>query len=1113
MIGSLAIIGGMALAVSLTSNGNNNPNPGNMVKPSLNMQISQTYGRLPLYFIENQGQKDSRVKYYAQSSGQTMWFTKEGITFTLQKGKKAELSAPAPDKVAPGGFPTRHQEKVELPAVLQMIPVDMKKQADIIALEPQEAKVNYFIGNDQAKWRTNIPTYQAVVYKEAYPGIDLKFYGNGRQMEYDIIVKPGADPDQVKFHYAGVKSLVVTPQGDLALTLPDGEVLLQQKPVIYQEIAGTKVAREGKFKVFQNNVQFSYGFELAAYDKDFPLVIDPVLIYSTYLGGSGMDGGYSITVDLEGNAYVAGQTESYDFPTQIPYQGDFAGGKDVIICKFNGNGSLAYSTYLGGNGYDHHGYGIAVDKDKNIYVTGVTNSSNFPTKNPLQASFKGYYDAFATKLNADGSALIYSTYLGGSGLDEGQSIAVDDMGYAYIGGYTYSSDFPMANNLQSYSGGADAFVTKINPDGTSFVYSTYLGGSDDDIIRAIAVDKFYIVHAVGETTSANFPIKNPLQQYKSGGVDAFVTKINAAGNELVYSTYLGGNSFDMASAVALDVHGNAYVAGQTDSYNFPTRNPFQPSYGGGTDAWVAKINTVGSLVFSTYFGGEPYDNAIAIGVDSSGQVFIGGMTCGGLPLKNPLYPSYGGGWYDGYVAKLNASGSALIYSTYLGGDADDRVIALAVDQSGLLYATGFTSSGNFPTKNPIKSSVSGQDAFVIKISDALPNVPPMANAGPNQTVHVGTPVTLDGSGSSDQDGNYPLSYAWNFTATPEGSPPPELSQSNIVNPIFTPAMPGNYTLQLVVKDSLGATSAPSTVTISTTNTPPVADAGPDQVITLIGSTVYLNGKTPGRESYDPDGDSLTFQWTLAKPQGSQTTLINPNSQTPTFVADVHGIYEAQLVVSDPWGGVTPAKVAISFTNIKPVANAGSGQSVVVGETVNLNGGGSSDANGDSLTYQWSLAGKPQGSTAAIIDPTRMQTSFTPDKPGTYVAQLVVNDGFENSDASNIQIQVVSRQTAAIIKIQNLIALIADPMNIPNLAFKNANMRNTLINKLNAVIANLEAGNYADALGQLQHDILGKTDGCALAGAPDKNDWIKDCTAQGMVYPELLEIIAMVEGLM
>ena len=348
-----------------------------------------------------------------------------------------------------------------------------------------------------------------------------------------------------------------------------------------------------------------------------------------------------------------------------------------------------------------------------------------------------------------------------------------------------------------------------------------------------------------------------------------------------------------------------------------------------------------------------------------------------------------------------------------------------------------------------------------------------------------------------------------------------LSNPAIVNPTFTPDVAGDYLIQLIVTDAAGLSSAPATVTVSTVASPPLADAGPDQAITVIGALVQLNGS----QSYSPSGLPITYQWSfVSKPAGSSATLTGSTTATPSFVADIHGDYSIQLIVTDSLGTPSsPAIVHVTSNNVVPVANAGMSQSGVVGQIVTLNGSGSSDADGDPLTYKWSLTSVPSGSQAVITNPTAQIASFVADRAGTFIAQLIVNDGFVDSLPATVQIQVVSQQTQVIQNIQALQQIIANlgsgtvssafnSANMQNASrvFKNAHMRNALLNKLNAVIANIEAGNYSDALEQL-HDILEKTDGCATSGAPDKNDWITNCKDQSNVYTPLLNIIAEVKG--
>jgi YVTN family beta-propeller protein len=372
--------------------------------------------------------------------------------------------------------------------------------------------------------------------------------------------------------------------------------------------------------------------------------------------------------------------------------------------------------------------------------------------------------------------------------------------------------------------------------------------------------------------------------------------------------------------------------------------------------------------------------------------------------------------------------------------------------------------------NTVASTIGvGNDPVWIAIP---PFAPPIANAGLDQTAHMGTLVTLDGSGSSDPNGSLPLSYVWSFVSKPAGSNA-ALSIPNIVDPTFTPDISGTYVIQLVVTNAAGLSSEPSKVTIGTLNSPPMADAGPDQAVNVIGTVVQLDGS----HSYDPDGDPITYQWAIhSKPPGSNASLTGAATAKPNFVADAYGDYSIQLVVTDSHGAAsTPAAVTVSSVNVGPVADAGVSQSTIVGQTVTLNGSGSSDANGDPLTYKWSVTSAPSGSQAAISNATAQIASFVPDAPGTFVVQLIVNDGLVDSLPATAQVEAISLQTKVTQDIKNLQKVIAD---LAPSAFKNPNMQNALLNKLNAVIGSIAAKNYSDALGQLQNDILGKTDGCA-----------------------------------
>jgi len=682
-------------------------------------EVIKTYGKLSLYFIENKGQVDGQVRFYERGGGHTTFFTGDGVVLALTKsGSRVEKTSH--NKRTKDG--ERKNDKEAITEALSLSFVGANKDAKITAEGRMPGHVNYFIGNDRSKWHSNIPTYEAVTYKDLYKNIDISFYGNNKDLEHDVIVRPGGDPSSVRLAYKGIKGLKITEDGDLEVSLEHGKII-EKRPLIYQEIEGRRVAVEGGYRILSDkDGAFAYGFEVASYDMTKDVVLDPVLEYSTYLGGSyDVTGSEGIAIDSAGAAYVTGYTASTDFPLVNPIQATQSGSYDAFVTKINPAGSaIVYSTYLGGSDYDYS-YDISVDSAGNAYVTGYTASPDFPLINPLQDFLKGGSDAFVTKINSAGSAFYYSTYLGGNDYDYGQGISVDSAGNAYVTGLTPSSDFPIINPVQwAFGGGTeDAFVSKITPTGSALVYSTYLGGTDFDSGNSIAVDSTGAAYVTGSTTSPDFPLINPLQAILDGGSDAFITKINPTGSALVYSTYIGGMNFDLGHDIAVDNTGAAYVTGSTTSQDFPLLNPAQWIFGGIEDAFVTKITPTGSaLVYSTYLGGSDLDEGFGIAVDSAGTAYVTGYTWSNdLPLVNPIQDVMGGA-FDVFVTKINPSGSNLIYSTYLGGGASEIGNSIVVDSVGAAYVTGYTSSSDFPLMNPIQGTVAfgGTDAFISKIS-------------------------------------------------------------------------------------------------------------------------------------------------------------------------------------------------------------------------------------------------------------------------------------------------------------------------------------------------------------------------------------------------------------
>jgi hypothetical protein len=756
---SLAFFGSMTLFAALgitaqTFAQNNQPISASQTDPKAQAKILDQYGKLPLSFEVNHGQTDPRVKFLSRTSGYTLFLTGDEAVLTF-RGSKSDTN-----KTRIAGTTHNLQSNIaefKNGGVLRMKLLNANPAVKVTGANQLLGTANYFIGNDPLKWRTNVPTYAKVKYEGIYSGIDLVYYGNQRQLEYDFVVAPGADPRHIQFNVRGAKRIHRDAEGDLVLRMGVGEIRWH-KPVVYQEKDGTRQLVAAHYAISDTN---QVGFEVAKYDASRPLYIDP-LIYSTYLGGSGTDIGNAIAVDSTGNAYVTGYTISPDFPTMNPLQPTYGGGgnADAFVAKINPSGSaLVYSTYLGGSGEDR-GQSIAVDSTGNAYVTGPTSSSNFPTMNPLQPALAGGgSNAFVAKINPSGSALVYSTYLGGSGgTDFGLGIAVGSSGNAFVAGWTNSTDFPTMNALQpTYGGGSDAFAAQLNPTGSALIYSTYLGGSEFDVGNAIAVDSLGNAYVTGGTTSTNFPTMNALQPaYGGGDGDGFVAKISPSGSALVYSTYLGGNGADNGGyGIAVDSTGNAYVAGITESTDFPTMNPLQPTYGGGQDAFVAKLNPSGSaFVYSTYLGGSKDDVGLGIAVDSLGNAYVTGYAnSANFPTFNPLQPALAG-LQDAFAAEINPTGSAFLYSTYLGGSGADDGAGIAVDSTGNVYIAGTTTSTNFPTVSPLQPTYGGgnDDAFVTKIASVGPRYSVCLLYDPTKAVHGGATIPIklqlcDGSGN------------------------------------------------------------------------------------------------------------------------------------------------------------------------------------------------------------------------------------------------------------------------------------------------------------------------------------------------------------------------------
>jgi Beta-propeller repeat len=661
--------------------------------------------RLPPHFEINRGQSPPEVRFAARGPGYGLFLTDTGAVL--------KSSAPGVDTAQP--------------IVVRMTFPGANSAPTVSGRERLAGTANYFHGGNPKAWRTNIPMYAKVEYRDLYPGVDLVFYGNGngsgggneQWLEYDFIVAPGAAPRQIVLSFEGVDHMAVTPAGDLVLRTPGGE-LRQQKPAIYQLVGGARQPVTGGYALRDSH---QVGFELGPYDATKPLVIDPVLAFSSYLGGTRSDRGQGIAVDASGSAYLTGTTMSADFP--ITAGGRIANDLDeVFVAKLNAEGTaLVFATYLGGAGADT-GEDIAIDAAGTAYLTGTTTSADFPSVNAVQPAIGGFGDAFVARLSAAGDSLIYATYLGGNGGDRGTSIAVDRNGNAFVTGSTASTDFPTVNAFQPQNGGIDilldAFVTKVSPSGSTLVYSTYLGGGEPDSATGIAVNGQGQAYVTGVTGSGDFPTFRPFQPRALRGVsEGFVTKLSENGSSLVWSSNLGGDRIDVALDIAVDAADRAAVVGFTQSTDFPTVRPLQPALNGPFDAFVTIVDAQGTaLAFSTYLGGSSRDDATAVAIDAAGMISVAGQTFSSdFPLMNPVQATFGGG-RDAFITKIDTRQPRVLSSTFLGGENDEELGGLAVDPAGSAYVIGSTLSDGFPVVNALQPGRAGDvDAFFAKIAD------------------------------------------------------------------------------------------------------------------------------------------------------------------------------------------------------------------------------------------------------------------------------------------------------------------------------------------------------------------------------------------------------------
>ena len=674
-------------------------------------------------FERNVGQTDARVAFIARGGEHTTFLTEDGLVIPLplrgpEQALQMKLRGARSDVVAEG---------------IRVLP----------------GRVNYLLGNDRTRWHTQVPAFEAVRYPGVYPGIDILFYDRAGDIEYDFVVAPGADPDIIKFGFAG-GTVHLDPLGNLIVSAgSSGAALTLLRPHSYQLVQNARREVKSRYEI---DGAGEVRILLGEYDPALTLTIDPVLTYSSYFGGSGQDQGMGIAVDAAGSIYVTGLAASLDFPTERPLSGTLRGSTDAFVAKFDSTGqTLLFATYFGGTGSDG-GRGVALFPSGEVAIVGETASTDLPVRAAVQSTYGGgALDGFAAKLSADGSALVYSTYLGGSATDVIRIIAVDRDGAAYVAGRSGSSDFPVANAVQSIHGGGpyDAFVSKLGPAGSPLAYSTFMGGTGDDGAYGIAVEATGAAYVTGYGNSPNFPVKSAYQATTAGAYEALVWKLNADGG-LAYSTYLGGTANDWALGIASDAAGNAYLTGFTSSANFPTSGAFQSARAGTGDVFVTKLDATGtSLRYSTYLGGSGSEQGYAIAVDTNGYAYVTGRTAStDFPRRDAFQPNYGGGAFDAFVTRLGPSGRDLDWSTYLGGSGIDSSGdfgganfggGIVVTGSGQVYVTGFTTSTNFPTYEAWQRTFRGvSDAFIARMITARPFTESFLVAGvtPVRAIHI-----------------------------------------------------------------------------------------------------------------------------------------------------------------------------------------------------------------------------------------------------------------------------------------------------------------------------------------------------------------------------------------
>jgi hypothetical protein len=930
----------------------------------------QAYGKLPLGFEANQGQTDRRVRFLSHGSGYSLFLTPEEAVLTLQTGRTLK-----PGPKAQGSQPFLGGKKLAPPAILRMQLAGNNVKAGMVGLDELPGTSNYLIGKDPANWRTGVPNYRKVAEDGVYSGINLIYYGTQRQLEYDFVVEPGADPRAIRLAFQGADRLRIDSQGNLLVTVKGGEVSFL-RPIAYQTaLYGAKEPVAAQYSIKgRRNVEFKVG----KHDPTRSLIIDPTLAYSTYLGGSSIDGANAIAVAPDGTAFIAGGTFSSNFPTSHPLQPN-AGGpadfpQDAFVAKISADGSqLLYSTYLGGSSTDT-AYGVAVDSLGQAYVVGTTDSPDFPVGgNGINSLCGGdgkcgatwneqgfiVYNGFISKLNVAGSALIYSSFVGYYENVSCLAVTVDNAENAYITGEvgpniqetvplvppeTPPPLFPIVGGFETTHsnsglpfGGTDtnAFVMKLDSAGSDILYSSYLGGSGEDVGYAIAVDTFANAYLTGVTYSTDFPVTaSALGPTYVGAGDAFLTKVNTdttGAASLAYSSFLGGTGLDQGNGIAVDTSGNVYVAGlltskaSTLDVSVPA-SAFQTDCNPGSttclgNAFVAKftLGATPALDYFTYLGGAVATSAAGVAVDSADDVYLAGSTSGDLPTTPDAFQgTYGGGNADAFVTELNPAASALVYSTYLGGSNTDAATGIALNlanSSSCLVLSGNTICPAY---------VAGQTcSFDFPLANSL-----QPTYGGNCDAFIAEVSVLQGIAVNPSGLQFPTqsigstSQAQTVTLT-NGETPQTISGISIVG-----SNPGDFAETNTCPISPSALGDSATCTISVTFTPTavgirkaeiqITDSAPGspQIVTLTGSTSTV-GVSASSLAFGSQQVSVTST--------SKAVTVTNNGTTALTISSINAsgaFAQTDDCTAAPLQPTTNCVINVTFTPTAPGSSVG-----------------------------------------------------------------------------------------------------------------------------------------------------------------------------------------------